>query len=104
MLIVVNVIYPQEEADDGVAGDNGDASDDEYKGVSGEAYASKSVTAELKKEVQESKQDVKSNYPSPYMFKPPYFITQVFKQNNEVQEKLFNLHVTFGHGKSKGAR
>ena len=40
--------------------------------------------------MEELQQGVQANYILSYMFQAPYFITQGFKYNNEVQEKLFN--------------
>ena len=61
-----------------------------------DAVASTGVTEIVTKEVEEVNQDVKYSSILSYILKPPYLLTQVFKENNKAQENIFDHMCNFG--------
>ena len=75
---------------------DGVSSDEKDDIVLKEMGVRKIVTEEVTKEVEEVQRDVKYSSISSYISKRPYFLTQLFKDNNKTHDKLLNNVYDFG--------
>ena len=89
-LSAIDIIDPEEEVQDSVVGDDVTALDEYDQGGLGYAGASTNVALERTKQLEKAQQDVKATSIFSYRLKLPYYLKQVFKYNNQVNQKLFN--------------
>ena len=82
--------------------DDGSDLDEEYGSGSVEAGMCKVVTESWGKDIEEVHKAAKSTSILSYMLKPPYFLTQVFKEKNKTHDNIFKNCVNLGHSNSGG--
>ena len=93
--IVTDILDSEESYGYGSTDDDSSALHEEYDSGSGEFCMSTCVTEVVTKYLEEMHQSVKSSPLSSYILKPPSLLTQVFKENNKSQEKVFKHRYNF---------